>query len=212
MPCKLCGAHGTNSTNCPKNPSARKPNYQAHGGGYNDDACPICQSPFRWAGNPTTATLSPSQLAELSDLSDTTKVIELSCQHVYHIDCLRRALISNPTCPMCRTDITTEDRRKITGHHRGAPLQEPAAAPLRPRDRATQVRDEDLEITARSISQYLVMARERLARLQREQIQERGQLWAPQPGRQQELERTHARILALQFERDQINARIAARR
>lgn len=40
-------------------------------------------------------------------------VIEMSCNHLYHSECIEEWLNNNPTCPICRTDVINENNNVI---------------------------------------------------------------------------------------------------
>jgi hypothetical protein len=179
MPCSLCGTPGTNSSTCPKNPGALRPNYQAHGGGYNDDECPICLEPFKWTGleeNPKTKGMTKQQLEELADLHDTTKVVEIVCGHVFHKECITKEARTSTLCPLCKTPIRLRD---------AAPID-----PARHRYQQFVLRRERRQASERARKQASERARQQASERARQQASERArQQQASERARQQASER-----------------------
>ncbi|KAL0368156.1 UNVERIFIED_CONTAM: putative E3 ubiquitin-protein ligase RHA4A [Sesamum calycinum] len=54
-----------------------------------------------------------------------------SCKHIFHIDCLRRWLLKNSTCPLCRSPVVSGNN---SGSHHHQPPTSPANLMLVNRD------------------------------------------------------------------------------
>ena len=58
------------------------------------------------AAAPDPTSECPICMTELVDISDTNPVVKLSgCGHYYHLDCIRQAIGTSPTCPICRLPV-----------------------------------------------------------------------------------------------------------